>query len=589
VLVITLAVVILLASAHRFFVLLDNRAYDIRVTLVNRLGWGERATGKVVLVALEESSALAKKPLIFWYPDLGLFFQAMREAGVRAVGVDMIPVHSMGEKLRELLTSLDKVPAAIQKSLLDDIGEAADNALLRPLIDLSETTPVVMATYHANVPYFYGQLPFLKNVSAASATITSDAVDGVFRAQSCFIEPDKPYFVAALYTAAMGTQPPLNEVRADFSRLESIPVMSFDSIMDGSADRKLLRDKIVILGFLSSGDRHSTAIANFQHGSMIHAVTLDTLLAGKYLKDLPALIQWLLLFSLALFGTLIGYFLRPSVAFSLSILVAMAYFCAATAVMASGRIVTVFPHMLAPFFALMVTYPYRYLYEERVKRKVYKVFNYYLDQQVIDELVTGDVGNLLRGERKNVTVMFIDIRNFTAMSQKVPPEAVVSLLNSFFGDATEIIQSHNGIVNKFIGDGVMAFFPLHETSGIDAVHASLDVIKAAHEVGMTVMTMDAGFPEGMSEFAIGIGLHYGEVIMGNIGSERKMDFTVMGPTVNLASRIEGLTKEFGCELLLSESVHEIVQCTFQCRLMGEAHVKGVSEAVKVYSITSKES
>jgi class 3 adenylate cyclase/CHASE2 domain-containing sensor protein len=582
-LVISLAVILSLLLMSECFVLLDNRAYDLRMQLLEQMGWGKRSTGKVVLVAMEESSTLARKPLIFWYPELGSFFSALRGSGVKAVGIDMIPVHSMAVKLREVVSSPAILPANVQLSLLDTIGEAVDDSLLRPLKELAETVPIVMATYHTNVPYFHEQLPFLRNITAASAAITADAVDGVLRKQSGSLEQGKPFFAAALYAAATGQPVQTGQITVDFSRQKSMPVISFDSYMNGTTDREILRDKIVILGFLSPVDRHPTSLSKLQYGPLIHALTLESMLAKEHIQDAPLKLQWLLLALLALSGTLTGLCCRPLTAFATAILIAAIYLAMTVAAMVYGSVLTVFPHLLSPFIALMITYPYRYLFEEKTKRKIYRVFNYYLDQQVIDELVAGDVDNLLRGERKQITIMFIDIRNFTAMSQKITPEAVISLLNSFFGRVTEIIQAHNGIVNKFIGDGVMAFFPLPQTAGVDAINAAREIVAAAGEVNLSGMLQESCLNEAAARFAVGIGLHYGDVIMGNVGSERKMDFTVMGPTVNLASRIEGLTKEFGCALLFSEAVQERVQHVIQCRYLGEARVKGVVEEVRVYT------
>lgn len=582
---IALVVILLLSMTKPAFILLDNRAYDITMKLLDRLGQGNRATGSVVMVALEESSSLAKKPLLFWYPDLGRFFRAIRGADAKAVGIDMIPTHSMAEKLHEAFSSIDPADNTFNHSDLEAIGESLDNALLRPLMELAETTPVVMATYHANVPFFHRQLPFLQNISAASAAITADPSDGVCRTQASSLETGKPYFAAALYAAATGKSPPPNGVRVDFTRTGSIPVVTFDAIVNGTADKRLLHDKIIILGFRSTVDRHPTPLSRQQYGQEIHAAALDSLLAEKPLTKAPAPLQLLALSLLALLGTLVGLWCRPSSAFPAALTASAVYFCAAAVSMANGTIYPVFPQIVAPVAALMIVYPYRTLFEERIRRKLYKIFNYYLDQRVIDDLVAGDLEHLLCGEKKQVTVMFIDIRNFTSLSQQVPAEAVIKLLNSFFSKVTEIIAANNGIVNKFIGDGVMAFFPLQETAGRDAIQASLSILGEGCDAARGTMTADAGFPESLRDFAVGIGLHHGEVIMGNVGSERKMDFTIMGSTVNLASRIEGLTKDFGSPVLLSETVHQMIQGFTSCRFMGEATVKGVAEPVKVYALS----
>lgn len=580
---VTLAVFLILLTARPVLRILDDKTADMGVRILERCGWGKRSTGNVVVVALDQASALAKKPLIFWYPEIGRFLRLMREVSPKAVGIDLIPVHSLGEKLKEALASLPDLPRnGISPALLDRIGDAADRSLLAPLIELSESVPVIVTAYNGNVPFFYGELPFFKNIVAASASITVDAGDGVLRSQASVVG-GQPSFSAALFAAATGRPPATHSARTDYTRWKSIPVIPFDAVMNGAVDKAALRGKIVVLGFLSSDDRHPTPVSPALYGSVLHAVVLDSLLAGSDLKAVSAFTRACVLFVFALAGAVAGFIFRPVTACGGAACAALAYCMAVLAAMSSGSVMSTFPQVLAPFLALGFVYPYRYVFEERDRKKMYKVFNYFLDKKVIDELVAGSLDSLLRGERKVVTVMFIDVRNFTAMSQAVEPEVLLAVLNHFFEGVTRIVLAHNGVVNKFIGDGIMAFFPLRESSRVDAVRASLEICGL---VGDMAAGVAARLPEGM-RFAAGIGLNHGEVIVGNVGSELKMDFTVMGPTVNLASRIEGLTKQFGVGILMSESVRQGVAAEFHCPFAGEGAVKGVAGPVRVFTVSGK--
>lgn len=172
----------------------------------------------------------------------------------------------------------------------------------------------------------------------------------------------------------------------------------------------------------------------------------------------------------------------------------------------------------------------------------------FLAPELVNELLTAKNLPVSGGKTQNITLLFADIRGFTAMAEKHSPERVVEFLNDYLSTMTEIIFAHNGTVDKFIGDAVMAFFGAPRPTGKDEENA----MRAAAAMTQALPVIAARHP-GMTPLAIGIGIHTGEAIVGNIGSERRLDYTAIGDAVNLASRIEGLTKQYGCEIILSEA------------------------------------
>ncbi len=196
-----------------------------------------------------------------------------------------------------------------------------------------------------------------------------------------------------------------------------------------------------------------------------------------------------------------------------------------------------------------------------------------------DELMSGDAA--LGGTKKEVTVFFSDIRDFTKFSEGHTPEEVVEMLNEYFAVMVGIINRHNGVVDKFIGDAIMAIWGAVKKEDDDpyqCVKACIEMRQALAELN------EKRIARGKTPIKIGIGIHTGDAISGNIGSDERMEYTVIGDSVNMAARIEASTKAFGADLLLSETTAQIVQEQFILELGGKAEVKGKSEPLCMYKV-----
>ncbi len=211
-------------------------------------------------------------------------------------------------------------------------------------------------------------------------------------------------------------------------------------------------------------------------------------------------------------------------------------------------------------------------------------FGKVVDPEVRDYLMSGigkaSIGNTLGGETRQVTVLFCDIRNFTTLSEKMEAAEVVHLLNKYFTALGKCITAHHGIINKYIGDAIMAIFgaPVEaENSALDAFEAACDMRKALKAVN------EEFIKEGLPELKFGIGIHSGSVFAGTIGASNRMEYTVIGDTVNTASRLESLCKTYTTDLLLSEASAEKIRDIKNLKFIDEAQIRGKSELMKVYS------
>ena len=222
-------------------------------------------------------------------------------------------------------------------------------------------------------------------------------------------------------------------------------------------------------------------------------------------------------------------------------------------------------------------------HEKRMKNTMYR----YLTPGVVDKVMALGEGALMVGERKEVTILFSDIRGYTSLTEDLGASQVVSLLNEYFETMVEAVFHHEGTLDKFIGDALMAVFgaplPLNppESHGWMAVQSALDMRRRLKEFNDS--------RPGADPFRFGIGISSGEVVSGNIGSQKRMDYTVIGDAVNLSSRLEQLTKEYGCDIILSEFTYSLCREGIWVRELDKVRVKGKNQPVGIYELLQNSS
>jgi adenylate cyclase len=243
-------------------------------------------------------------------------------------------------------------------------------------------------------------------------------------------------------------------------------------------------------------------------------------------------------------------------------------------------------NLIYPVLTMLTIYlvitVYRYITEEREKKKIRGAFQYYLTASVINEMLKDPAKLKLGGDKKDLTVLFSDIRGFTTVAENMKtPEELVHLLNEYLTAMTNVVFTHDGLLDKYMGDAIMAVFgaplnqPDHPLRACKTALGMIDELKKLQKKWAD---------EGRPVLTIGIGINSGDMVVGNMGSEMRFDYTVMGDSVNLGSRLEGINKEYGTNIVISESTHNAVKNVLFCRELDSVRVKGKNLPVKIYEL-----
>ncbi len=218
---------------------------------------------------------------------------------------------------------------------------------------------------------------------------------------------------------------------------------------------------------------------------------------------------------------------------------------------------------------------------EKAKNLLKQSFQRYVSAQIVEEILQSSEPVNLKGQRKTVSILLSDIRGFTALSERLEPEELVRFLNSYLSEMIDIIFKHEGTLDKFMGDAILALFgaPVaHDDDALRAVRTAVAMQEKLRELNGTWRI------NGWPNIEIGIGVSTGEVVVGNIGSEKRMEYTVIGQDVNYAQRIEALTKELPADILISESTYEGTKDFVQAEKYEPLAVKGKREPIVVYGV-----
>lgn len=363
-------------------------------------------------------------------------------------------------------------------------------------------------------------------------------------------------------------------------------------VLSGKVPVEALEGKIVLVGATEIGiaDLRPTPFSAVYPGVEIHASVVANVLDSRFLiennlthaMDIGLLFILPTLFVLLLIkarSTLIGF----GIFMALLILYLLGDFLIFTRLNVVNS--TIYP-ALSMGFTYVFFEGYRNLIIERRSRYLRKAFSSYVSPDVVDEILRDPDKLKLGGESKKVTLLFSDIRGFTSLSESVSPEMLVSVLNEYLSPMTQIVMEERGTLDKYIGDAVMAIFgaPLDVPDhAIRACQAALSMLNKLGEINNEWRKRN--FPS----ISIGIGINTGEAIVGNMGANIRFDYTAIGDSVNLASRLEGLNKLYGTEIIISKSTRENLNSSETCFLMREldlVQVKGKEEPISVFELVN---
>ncbi len=352
--------------------------------------------------------------------------------------------------------------------------------------------------------------------------------------------------------------------------------------------KEFLKNKVALIGATATAvyDLRVTPFDKNYPGPETHLTALANLIEQNYLKSPPwefkylpyAIIVLGLLITLWLsyFGPLTGVIFLGFILSSLLTFDIYLY--------KNGSVFSLlFPFLLILILFISITLV-KYFTEERKKRELRSTFSKYVSPSIVDEILSSPDNIELGGKKQNVSIFFSDVRGFTTISEKLDPHTLTQVLNRYLTPMTQIVFNNKGTLDKYMGDAVMAFFgaPLGFSDHPQmACQAALDSIKKLK------LIQDEFQKEGLPLIDIGIGINTADVNVGNMGSDTVRSYTVMGDGVNLASRLEGINKEYGTRIVISEFTYELVKETFLCRELDWVKVKGKNKPVVIYELLGK--
>jgi adenylate cyclase len=325
-------------------------------------------------------------------------------------------------------------------------------------------------------------------------------------------------------------------------------------------------------------------------GPELHANIVETILTGRFPQPVPSFLRWLYLFGVFALATMIFFRMSPLMGLVAGLSVGLAGEALAYLLFCWDWLLPVAGLQLGVILTYLGTLGVRLTGEERERARLRQLFGRYVTDEVVEKLLLAGKHPDLGGEAFQVTVLFADIRNFTTISEHLRPHEVVEMLNTYFTGVCEPILEQGGMVDKFIGDAVMAVFgapAAHPDHARRAIKSALAMAGKAAEFQSWMAQRFAG--RGLPTFAIGIGLNTGEAVVGNIGSPKRLEFTSIGDTVNTASRLEGLTKELGWTIVASSETIKAAGPGVVTGRREKLQVKGRQEAIEVIELLGLDS
>ncbi len=572
----TLAVLFLLSQLPAWK-LADLRAFDYISTFDNP---APPPSGPII-VAIDEPSLSAINAQWPWprrlHADL---IRALRAAGARAIGLDII----MAEP------STPENDAAITAAVGPDVVLAADETLIE--------------TQQANQLIRTMPMPSLTEAGAHAGIASIElGGDGIFRSI-----PGYPDGLALSLLKAAGLplrEPPANALIQSYGPGRSYPTVSYYQALDPEhfLPPGFFKDRVVLVGLslqnapeIDKGGADAFATPYTVHtgrlvpGVEIQATIFDNLRLGTAIAPANPLLSAACLLAAVAAGALavwrntgwhtFGFFLLSLVFFS-----AVSYL--------GIRHGFVFVSPLGPtagFAGLAFAQTaFDYAEERRNKRQITRAFSQYISPDLVRRL-TDDPGQLkLGGETRTLSVLFSDVRGFTTIAEamKDDPQALTALINRLLTPLSDVVMDHGGTIDKYIGDCIMAFWnaPLDDPDhAVHAVEAALDMQKALHRLNEALMEENRARGRPHHPLRMGIGINTGDCVVGNMGSTRRFDYSCLGDSVNLASRLEGVSKGYGVSLLLGEATAAAVSGRFVTVELDRITVKGRTALSPVYTV-----
>lgn len=571
----------------------------------------------VVIIAFDEQTydtpPFAGVPKVLWTPHIAQVQDAVLSAGAKVIGYDVI-----------FSTSLESFLPGYEKPYLLSLLKAARAG--KVVLGKAQHADKPVAPHPAQSFVVQNQ----KNIRSLNIQVDSD---DIIRRLPLFFdkanggkEPSMAYELAARATG----EPPISDAKGswlgnylipgsernaaliNFQGGEDIPTYSLaDLYACSQKDRRdyfqqHFKDKVVIFGgILDVEDRKITSkryitdtglgvqaphcliptakpSKQFSRetipGVFIHATAVNNFLHQSFLQELPANTSRLVIVALALLSAALTVALKPTKSTLCLLLLVFACSWVGIEMIKGGVLIAFIPTVSAIALSYLLMSLYRYMIVDKQKSRIRNLFSLYLEPHLVDRMVETEHLPKLGGELREVTVWFSDLANFTELSEGLEATELVSLMNEYFTAVTDLIEDHGGFVDKYIGDAVVAIFG----APLDDPHHAGHAVAAALMVQDKLQKMNEAGAFGDRHISTRTGINTGMAVVGNVGSAKRFNYTVMGDTVNLASRLEGANKSTQTEILLSEEVVKKLPKSFVLREVATIRVKGKTEPTRVF-------
>jgi adenylate cyclase len=360
---------------------------------------------------------------------------------------------------------------------------------------------------------------------------------------------------------------------------------SFSDVIKGRVSPGQLKDKLIFVGATAIGiyDMRITPFSSNTPGVEVNANIADNILRGDFMQrgGMETLIDLLSIAALGIVVSLVTVRLRASMSFPLVLVLAAGHVCFSYLMFLGGRWLSMVYPIFSVVLAYSVTAYLRFFYLDRKANEIRSMFSSYVSKKVVDELVKDPELARIGGDSRVVTIMFADIKNYTTYSEKRRPQDVVKTLNDYLAEMTNVIMEHEGTLDKFLGDGILAYWgaPLEQEDHAElAVRCALEMIRRMEGLQRKWVS------EGTEPLSFGIGINTGDVIVGNIGAKgKKMEYTVIGDNVNLTQRIQSESREVNCPVI-TDALFERVKDIVVAESMGAVTVKGKHIPFNIYAL-----
>ena len=610
-----------------FFPALERKSYDALIR-----ARGERPhTSNVVIVKIDENTL---KELDYPVPrdKFGSLLYIISASGAKAIGVDYFFPTVKQDSVSQFQNSLFLRFAGLSNNVFhaigpfvpsEDFGELKAKDVDQEAYAILHPFSVPQKGGRFNFPRatYIDERPFDSLGTLATGVghvlLNPDSVDGIIRKMPFFVEYAGDYypaFGAALAFHALNidlksvTITPTDEGMIVHAGSLEIPVtqhgeiqidyagqnkiykeISFYDVLDAftRGDTQIMgmfKDAVVIIGATarSIADIGATPVSEKSPNCYVHANVYDQIMTSHYIGHASFGSQFFLLIVLSLAVTMASMLLKLRWSFPIGILLLGGYLWFAYSAFANtGTMYSLTQPLFAIFFSYAGAMSYISVTEGKQKAQITGMFQKYVDASVVERLIDNPSMLKLGGEEREITTLFADIEGFTRMAEKLGPQNTVGLLNTYLTEMTNIILEEHGTLDKYIGDAIMAFWGAPLDDAEHAVHACAAALKMQKRLeGLHTKWIHFGRPVVNQR----IGLNSGKAVVGNMGAEAKFNYTAVGDAVNLASRLEGVNKEYGTRLLMSEFTYRRVSKEILAREMDLVVVMGKTEPVRIYEL-----